>query len=125
MGWCRGGRDVWLYAAHRRDLKAAVAWYGPVGGERTDIQPRTAGDVAAEIHAPLLGLYGGADTGIPVKAVEEARDRALAAGKSVEIVVYPDAPHGFHADYRPSYRREAAEDGWTRALAFLKSHGVG
>ena len=82
MGWCRGGRDVWLYAAHRRDLKAAVAWYGPVGGERTDIQPRTAGDVAAEIHAPLLGLYGGADTGIPVKAVEEARDRALAAGRT-------------------------------------------
>ncbi|SFS85699.1 dienelactone hydrolase family protein [Methylobacterium sp. yr668] len=125
MGWCRGGRATWLYAAHRRDLKAAVAWYGPVGGERTDIQPRTAGDVAAEIHAPLLALYGGADTGIPVAAVEEARDRARAAGKSVELVVYPDAPHGFHADYRPSYRREAAEDGWKRALAFLKSHGVG
>lgn len=125
MGWCRGGRDAWLYAAHRRDLKAAVAWYGPVGGERTDIQPRTAGDVAAEINPPLLGLYGGADTGIPVAAVEEARDRAKAAGKSVELVVYPEAPHGFHADYRPSYRREAAEDGWKRALAFLKAHGVG
>ncbi|MGU3423251.1 dienelactone hydrolase family protein, partial [Methylobacterium sp. D54C] len=83
MGWCRGGRATWLYAAHRRDLKAAGAWYGPVGGERTDIQPRTAGDVAAEIHAPLLALYGGADTGIPVAAGEEARDRARAAGKSV------------------------------------------
>ena len=125
MGWCRGGRAVWLYDAHRRDLKAAVAWYGPIGGERTEIQPRTAGDVAAGINAPLLALYGGADTGIPVAAVEEARDKAKAAGKSVELVVYPEAPHGFHADYRPSYRKDAAEDGWSRALAFLKAHGVG
>ena len=125
MGWCRGGRAVWLYDAHRTDLKAAVAWYGPVGGERTAIQPRTAGDVAGELHAPLLGLYGAADTGIPVPAVEEARDRAKAAGKSVEIVVFPDAPHGFHADYRPSYREAAAVEGWARALAFLKAHGVG
>ncbi|GJE36709.1 dienelactone hydrolase family protein [Methylobacterium persicinum] len=124
MGWCRGGRAVWLYDAHRTDLKAAVAWYGPVGGERTAIQPRTAGDVAGEIHAPLLALYGGADTGIPVASVEEARDAAKAAGKSVELVVYPEAPHGFHADYRPSYRKDAAEDGWRRALAFLKAHGV-
>ncbi|WP_375464495.1 dienelactone hydrolase family protein [uncultured Methylobacterium sp.] len=125
MGWCRGGRGVWLYAAHRRDLKAAVAWYGPLGGEPTDIQPRSANDLAGEIHAPLLGLYGGADTGIPVASAEAARDKARAAGKQVELVVYPDAPHGFHADYRPSYRREAAEDGWRRALAFLKANGVG
>ena len=124
MGWCRGGRAVWLYDAHRTDLKAAVAWYGPVGGERTAIQPRTAGDVAGEIHAPLLALYGGADTGIPVASVEAARDAAKAAGKSVELVVFPEAPHGFHADYRPSYRKEAAEDGWARALAFFKAHGV-
>ncbi|TXN04430.1 dienelactone hydrolase family protein [Methylobacterium sp. WL64] len=125
MGWCRGGRDAWLYAAHRRDLKAAVAWYGPLGGDRTPIQPRTAGDVAAEIHAPLLALYGGADTGIPPASAEEARDKARQAGRSVELVIYPDAPHGFHADYRPSYRKDAAEDGWTRALAFLKANGVG
>ncbi|MCE4225410.1 dienelactone hydrolase family protein [Methylobacterium sp. C25] len=125
MGWCRGGRAVWLYDAHRTDLKAAVAWYGPLGGERSAIQPKTAGDVAGEIHAPLLALYGGADTGIPVASVETARDAAQAAGKSVELVVYPDAPHGFHADYRPSYRKDAAEDGWKRALAFLKQHGVG
>lgn len=124
MGWCRGGRAMWLYDAHRTDLKAAVAWYGPVGGERTAIQPRTAGDVAGEIHAPLLALYGGADTGIPVASVEAARDAAKAAGKSVELVVFPEAPHGFHADYRPSYRKEAAEDGWARALAFFKAHGV-
>ena len=125
MGWCRGGRGVWLYAAHRRDLKAGVAWYGPVGGERTDIQPRTATDLAADLNAPLLCLYGGADTGIPVPDVETARDKAKAAGKSVELVVYPEAPHGFHADYRPSYREADAKDGWARALAFLKSHGVG
>ena len=124
MGWCRGGRGVWLYAAHRRDLKAGIAWYGPVGGERTDIQPRTADDVAGEINAPILALYGGADTGIPVASVEAARDKARAAGKSVDLVVYPDAPHGFHADYRPSYRPAAAEDGWARALAFLKAKGM-
>ncbi|GJE60334.1 dienelactone hydrolase family protein [Methylobacterium trifolii] len=125
MGWCRGGRGAWLYAAHRRDLKAAVAWYGPIGGEPSAIQPRTAGDVAGEINAPLLALYGGADTGIPVASVEAARDAAKAAGRSVELVVYPDAPHGFHADYRLSYRKEAAEDGWRRALAFLKANGLG
>lgn len=124
MGWCRGGRAVWLYDAHRADLKAAVAWYGPLGGDRTAIQPRTAGDVAGEIHAPLLALYGGADTGIPVASAEAARDAAKAAGRSVELVVYPEAPHGFHADYRPSYRKEAAEDGWSKALAFFKAHGV-
>ncbi|KQT08606.1 carboxymethylenebutenolidase [Methylobacterium sp. Leaf399] len=125
MGWCRGGRAVWLYAAHRRDLKAAVAWYGQLGGERTSIQPRTAGDVVTEIQSPILALYGSADTGIPVASIEEARDKAKAAGKSVELVVYPDAPHGFHADYRPSYRKAAAEDGWARALAFLKANGAG
>lgn len=124
MGWCRGGRGVWLYAAHRRDLKAGVAWYGALGGERTALQPRTADDVAGEINAPILALYGGADTGIPVASAEAARDKARAAGKSVDLVVYPDAPHGFHADYRPSYRREPAEDGWTRALAFFKAKGV-
>lgn len=124
MGWCRGGRGVWLYAAHRRDLKAGVAWYGALSGERTALQPRTADDVAGEINAPILALYGGADTGIPVASAEAARDKARAAGKSVDLVVYPDAPHGFHADYRPSYRREPAEDGWTRALAFFKAKGV-
>ncbi|MFK5597245.1 dienelactone hydrolase family protein [Methylobacterium sp. HMF5984] len=125
MGWCRGGRAAWLYDAHRRDLKAAVAWYGPLGGDATDIQPRSAGSVAGQLNAPLLGLYGGADTGIPVATAEAARDAAKAAGKPVELVVYPEAPHGFHADYRPSYRKEAAEDGWRRALAFLKANGVG
>lgn len=123
-GFCRGGRAVWLYAAHNPKIKAAVAWYGPLGGNRSDIQPKTAADVAADIKAPVLGLYGAADTGIPVADVEKQRDTAKAAGKTVEIVVYPDTPHAFHADYRPSYRKEAAEDGWKRMLAWFKQYGV-
>ncbi|RDJ27646.1 dienelactone hydrolase family protein [Bosea caraganae] len=123
-GFCRGGRAVWLYAAHNPSVKASVAWYGPLGGSRTDIQPKTAADVAADIKAPVLGLYGGADTGIPVTDVEKQRDTAKAAGKTVEIVIYPDTPHAFHADYRPSYRKQPAEDGWARMLAWFKTYGV-
>lgn len=123
-GFCRGGRNVWLYAAHNPGLKAAVAWYGPVGGGKSDIQPRTAGEVADEIRCPLLGLYGGKDTGIPVEGVLAAQEKARQAGKKVEIQIFPDAPHGFHADYRPSYRADAALAGWTRMLAFFKENGV-
>lgn len=123
-GFCRGGRMTWLFAAHNPHVKAAVAWYGPVGGDRTPIQPATASDYADQLKAPLLGLYGGQDTGIKVEDVKAAEAKAKAAHKTVEIVVYPDAPHGFHADYRPSYRKEAAEDGWKRLLAWFKEHGV-
>lgn len=123
-GFCRGGRGVWLYAAHNPQVKAAVAWYGPLGGNRTDIQPRTAADVVGELKAPVLGLYGAADAGIPVPDVEKQRDSANAAGKTVEIVVFPETPHGFHADYRPSYRKAQAEDGWARMLAWFKRYGV-
>lgn len=123
-GFCRGGRGVWFYAAHNPALKAAVAWYGPVGGAPSPIQPKTAADMATELKAPLLGLYGGQDTGIPVADVQAAAAKAKAAGKSVEIHVYADAPHGFNADYRPSYKKADAEDGWKRMLAFFKSHGV-
>lgn len=123
-GFCRGGRDTWLYAAHNPALKAAVAWYGPVGGATSPIQPQTVMDVADKIDCPLLGLYGGADTSIPVDAVQAAAAKAKAAGKTVEIVVFPEAPHGFNADYRPSYRKEAAEDGWARMLAWFKQYGV-
>lgn len=123
-GFCRGGRGVWLYSSHNPALKAGVAWYGPLGGNRSDIQPRTAADVAGELKAPVLGLYGAADTGIPVADVEKQRDAAKAAGKTVEIVIYPDTPHGFHADYRPSYRKAAADDGWARMLAWFKTYGV-
>ena len=123
-GFCRGGRHTWVYAAHNPNLKAAVAWYGPVGGAKTDIQPVTVMDVAPQIKCPLLGLYGGQDPGIPVADVEKARDIAKAAGKEVEIVIYPEAGHAFHADYRPSYRKEAAEDGWRRMQDWFKRHGV-
>ncbi len=123
-GFCRGGRDVWLYAAHNPALRAAVAWYGPIAGATNAIQPRTAGDVAAELKCPLLGLYGGQDQSIKVADVEAAAARARAAGRDVQIVVYPDAPHGFHADYRPSYRAADAKDGWRRMLAFFAADGV-
>lgn len=123
-GFCRGGRNTWLYAAHSPAVKAAVAWYGPLGGNRSDIQPKTAADLVGELKAPVLGLYGAADTGIPVADVEKQRDAARAVGKTVEVVIYPDTPHGFHADYRPSYRKQQAEDGWARMLAWFKGHGV-
>ena len=124
-GFCRGGRNTWLYDAHNPTLKAAVAWYGPVGGQPSAIQPATATDLADKLHAPLLGLYGGMDPSIPVDDVQAAAAKARAAGKTVEIEVFPDAPHGFHADYRPSYRPDAAVAGWTRMLAWFRGHGVG
>ena len=123
-GFCRGGRNTWLYAAHSRLVKAAVAWYGPVTGPASDIQPNTPMDVAAALHCPLLGLYGGQDGSIRVEDVQAAAAKARAAGRTVEIVVYPDAPHGFHADYRPSYRPAEAADGWRRMLGWLRKHGV-
>ncbi len=123
-GFCRGGRDTWFFAAHNPQLKAAVAWYGPIGGQTSPIQPKTTMDIAAELKCPLLGLYGQQDTGIAVADVEAAAAKARAAGKIVDIVVYPDAPHGFHADYRPSYRKADAENGWARMQAWFKQHGV-
>jgi carboxymethylenebutenolidase len=124
IGFCRGGRQTWLYAAHSPHLRAAVAFYGPLGGNPSPIQPQTAMDLAADIKCPLLGLYGGQDQSIPVDAVRQAEAKAKAAHKTVEIVVYPDAPHGFHADYRPSYRQADAEDGWKRTLAWFHRFGV-
>jgi carboxymethylenebutenolidase len=123
-GFCWGGRIVWLYAATNPGLKAGVAWYGRVVGEATPLTPKHPVDIAKELKAPVLGLYGGADTGIPIADVEKQRDTARAAGKTVEIVVYPDTPHAFHADYRPSYRKQPAEDGWARMLAWFKTYGV-
>ena len=123
-GFCRGGRLTWLYASHNPKLKAAVAWYGPVGGATTPIQPIGPNDIAADLKCPLLGLYGAKDTGIPVADVQKAAEKARAAGKTVEIVVYPDSGHGFHADYRPSYVAPDAADGWNRLLAWFKKYGV-
>jgi carboxymethylenebutenolidase len=123
-GFCRGGRNTWMYAAHSKAVKAAVAWYGPIGGGTSAIQPKTVMDIAADINCPLLGLYGGQDTGIKVDDVQAAAAKARAAGKTVEIVVYPDAPHGFHADYRPSFKAADAADGWMRLQAWFKKYGV-
>ena len=130
-GFCWGGRQVWLYAEHNPKLKAAVAWYGRLVGQPTALAPKNPLDGAAQLKAPVLGLYGGADAGIPLdtidtmkKALAEAGAKGNAAAKASEFVIYPDAPHAFHADYRPSYRKEAAEDGWKRALAWFKAHGV-
>lgn len=121
-GFCRGGRNTWLYAAHNPALKAAVAWYGPVGGTPSTIQPHTAADVATELKAPLLGLYGGQDAGIPVADVRAAAEKAASAGKTVRIHVFDDAPHGFHADYRPSYRKADAEAGWQEMLGWFSKY---
>ena len=123
-GFCWGGRIVWLYAAHNPELKAGVAWYGRLVEESRPLQPRHPIDVVGDIRAAVLGLYGGADQGIPVADVERMRAALKAAGKTAEIVVYPDAPHAFHADYRPSYREAAAKDGWERLQAWFKQHGV-
>lgn len=125
IGFCLGGRTVWLYAAHNPHLKAAVAFYGVLDGKPTPIQPETAMDVAGEIKCPLLGLYGGKDSFNPVDLIHAAEAKAKAAHKTVDMVIYPDAPHGFHADYRPSYRPADAEDAWKRAIAWFKRYGVG
>lgn len=124
IGFCRGGRNVWLYAAHNANLKAAVAFYGILGGNPSDIQPKTALDIADQIKCPLLGLYGGMDQFISADQVQAAKAKAKAAHKTVDVVTYPDAPHGFHADYRPSYKPADAEDAWKRALAWFKRYGV-
>ena len=124
MGFCRGGRQAWLYAAHSPHLKAAVAFYGPLGGAPSPIQPVPALDIADKLKCPLLGLYGAQDASIPVDLVRQAEAKAKAAHEIVEIVIYPNAPHGFHADYRPSYRQADAEDAWKRTLAWFRRFGV-
>jgi carboxymethylenebutenolidase len=123
-GFCWGGRMVWLYAAHSIRLKAAVAWYGRLAGRPSDLQPLSPLDVAARLKAPVLGLYGGKDAGIPLDTVDHMKAALDAVGSPSSIVVYPEAPHAFFADYRPSYRQAAAEDAWSRLLAWFKQHGV-
>ncbi|HET7202372.1 MAG TPA: dienelactone hydrolase family protein [Steroidobacteraceae bacterium] len=124
-GFCWGGRITWLYAAHNPDLKAGVAWYGRLTGERTPLQPQYPIDVAGQLKAPVLGLYGGKDQGIPLTDVEQMRSALEKAGKPSKIVVFPDAPHGFLADYRPSYKPREAADAWAQCLAWFRQHGVG
>jgi carboxymethylenebutenolidase len=126
-GFCWGGRVVWLYAAHQPGLKAGVAWYGRLESAANANTPKHPADVAANLNAPVLGLYGGADQGIPLESIDRMKARLAdgsAAARASRFVVYPDAPHAFHADYRPSYRAEAAEDGWRRCLEWLRANGA-
>ncbi|MBZ5498175.1 MAG: dienelactone hydrolase family protein [Acidobacteriia bacterium] len=123
-GFCWGGRIVWLYAAHNPKLQAGAAWYGRLVGQPTELTPRNPIDLVPEMKAPVLGLYGGKDTGIPPDTVERMRKALKAAGNPSEIIVYPEAQHGFFADYRPSYQKEAAEDGWRRMLDWFKKHAA-
>ncbi|MBD0267611.1 MAG: dienelactone hydrolase family protein [Cyanobacteria bacterium Co-bin8] len=122
-GFCWGGRVVWLYAAHSPQLKAGVAWYGRLVGDTTPLQPQYPVEVASLIETPVLGLYGGADDGIPLSTVERMKE-ALGEDSASEIIVYPDAPHGFYADYRPSYREETAQEAWQQLLSWFEQNGV-
>jgi carboxymethylenebutenolidase len=123
-GFCWGGRIVWLYAAHNPNLKAGVAWYGRLVGMADELHPKHPLELAGQIKAPVLGLYGGADMGIPNDTVEKMQAALKDAKQPSEIVLYPDTPHGFNADYRPTYRADKAADGWKRMLAWFKEHGV-
>jgi carboxymethylenebutenolidase len=126
-GFCWGGRITWLYAAHNPGVKAAVAWYGRLVDTPNALKPKNPIDLVGQIHAPVLGLYGAEDQGIPVETVDRMK-AALATGsaaaKASQFVVYPGAPHAFNADYRPSYKKDAAEDGWKRCVAWFKANGV-
>lgn len=123
-GFCWGGRITWLYAAHNPNIKAGVAWYGRLVGNATELQPKHPIDIAFELKVPMLGLYGGQDTGIPVDTVERIREKLKSSSSKSEIIVYPDAPHAFFADYRPSYREKEAQDGWQRLQKWFKQYGV-
>jgi carboxymethylenebutenolidase len=126
VGFCRGGRTVWIYSGSSSNVKAGVAFYGPLvdpEGQKA-IWPKSATDLASDLKAPVLGLYGEADQGIPVTQVEALKAKLQAASKKAEFKIYPGAPHGFHADYRPSYRKEAADDAWQQMIAWFKANKV-
>lgn len=127
IGFCRGGRTVWIYAAHSDALKAGVAFYGSLVDPKDPKNPgwpKSPIELAPEMKAPVLGLYGAEDQGIPVSQVEEMKAALKAAGKTAQFKIYPGAPHAFHADYRPSYRKEAAEDAWKEMEAWFRKYGV-
>ncbi|MBD1891013.1 dienelactone hydrolase family protein [Coleofasciculus sp. FACHB-SPT9] len=123
-GFCWGGRITWLYSAHNPQVKAGVAWYGRLVGNATELTPKHPVDIASALSVPILGLYGGKDTGITLDTVEQMRDRLKSSTSKSDIIVYPNAPHAFFADYRPSYREKEAKDGWKRLQAWFKQHGV-
>jgi carboxymethylenebutenolidase len=123
-GFCWGGRIVWLYAAHNKDLKAGVAWYGRLTGDADELHPKHPLDLVGSLKAPVLGLYAGKDKGIPLDSVEKMKKSLKDEKKEGDLIVYPDADHGFNADYRPSYNKEAAEDGWMRLQDWFKKYGA-
>lgn len=123
-GFCWGGRIVWLYAAHNPRVKAGVAWYGPLVGKPSQLQPKNAIDIASILKTPVLGLYGGKDPMIKPDGIEQMREALKKTGNPSEIIVYPDAGHGFLADYRPGYNKAAAQDGWKRMMEWFKKYGA-
>jgi carboxymethylenebutenolidase len=123
IGFCRGGRNVWHYSTHNPNLKAGVAFYGTLI-DKNDAAPKNSIDLAPEVKEPVLGLYGAEDAGIKVDQINQMATALKAAGKTAEFHIYPGAPHGFVADYRPSYRKEAAEDAWNRMVGWFKKYGV-
>jgi carboxymethylenebutenolidase len=123
-GFCWGGRQTWLYSIHNPAVNASVAWYGPLAGSTDELHPKRVLDLVADIKVPVLGLYGAADQGIPVADVEKMQTELKQLNKPCEIVLYADTPHGFNADYRPTYRAEQAKDGWRRMQAWFKKNGV-
>jgi carboxymethylenebutenolidase len=123
-GFCWGGRIVWLYASYNPKLRVGAAWYGRLEGEKSALTPRNPIDVAGSLKAPVMGFYGGKDTGIPVESVERMRTSLMVVRDRSELVVFPQAEHGFNADYRPSYNKEAATEAWAKMLAFFKKNGV-
>ena len=124
MGFCRGGRTVWRYSTHNGGLKAGVSFYGSLADAPNEAMPINSIASAKDVKEPVLGLYGAEDQGIPVDQVNTMKAALAAAGKTAEFKIYPGAPHGFHADYRPTYRKEAAEDGWTQMTAWFRKYGV-
>jgi carboxymethylenebutenolidase len=124
IGFCRGGRTVWEYAAHSPTLKAGAAFYGPPVDPPNPLWPKSPTQLAPEMEAPVIGLYGEADTGIPVAQVEALKAALAANNKTAEFKIYPGAPHGFHADYRASYRKDAAEDAWNQMQGWFRKYGV-
>jgi len=124
VGFCWGGREVWLYAAHNPKLKAGVAWYGPLARPQTELAPKNPPDIVSELKVPVLGLYGGQDKGITKDQVAAMQEKLAAAGGASKIIVYEDAGHAFYADYRPSYVKADADASWKEATAWLKAHGV-
>jgi len=123
-GFCWGGRIVWLYAAHNPKLIAGAAWYGRLEGEKNAMTPNNPLDYAALLKAPIIGFYGGKDTGIPQESIERMRAALMVVGDFSQINVYPEAQHGFNADYRPSYKKDDAQDAWQKMLAWFKKAGV-